>query len=361
MSRACLAGAHPALLSRAVLSQIKRGWLAGLYGARMSEHTLSFHRVVAMGLRHPARHETLAVQREARWRWPILLALLLTIPAFYLELIETQYSHWADIFYALGGSVQAFALMHVSLATRHPLRHLRGNALDVVLVSGLLLCSWLPHSLVSDWSLGVRLAVALLTLTRMVWAVQNLFSRAGVAYLMALALLVLVMCGLGFYWLEPSVKTLGDGLWLAFTTAATVGYGDMVPRTPAAKIFSVFVVILGYGVLSLITAAIAANFVEGEEREIEREVLREMRREVRTDVRALQEEINRLSDEIRALRGALLSPGEGQDGPDVAEPGQAASVTPVAGKPAFAPTGEVRPAATVAPADSPVLPSRDKG
>ena len=68
-----------------------------------------------------------------------------------------------------------------------------------------------------------------------------------------------------------------------------------------------------------------------------------------------------LTDEIRAVRGALLSPGEGQDGPDAAESGQAASVTPVAGTPAFAPPGEVRPAATVAPADAPVLPPRDKG
>ena len=51
--------------------------------------------------------------------------------------------------------------------------------------------------------------------------------------------LALLGLGPGFWWLEPRAETLGDGLWLAFTTAATVGYGDIVPTTPASKIFAV--------------------------------------------------------------------------------------------------------------------------
>jgi voltage-gated potassium channel len=87
------------------------------------------------------------------------------------------------------------------------------------------------------------------------------------------------------------VLSFGDGLWLAFTTAATVGYGDIVPSTPAAKIFAVFVVLLGFAVLSLVTASIAALWVQTEERRIERELLHELHRElraVRRDIATLQ-------------------------------------------------------------------------
>ena len=80
-------------------------------------------------------------------------------------------------------------------------------------------------------SLGLRLLVSLLALLRMLWALQHLVTRGGVTYLLLLSLGVFGLCGVGFWWLEPRVLSCGDGLWLAFTTAATVGYGDIVPST----------------------------------------------------------------------------------------------------------------------------------
>jgi len=50
-----------------------------------------------------------------------------------------------------------------------------------------------------------------------------------------LSVLMLAIAGAGFFWLEPRVKTYADGLWLAFTTGATVRYGDLVPSTPALR------------------------------------------------------------------------------------------------------------------------------
>jgi voltage-gated potassium channel len=151
---------------------------------------------------------------------------------------------------------------------------------DLVLIAGLVAAALLPSSHDSVAALGLRLGVALITLLRMVWAMQHLITRGSVTYLLVVALMVLLACGLGFWWLEPTVHTLADGLWLAFTTAATVGYGDLVPTTAASKIFSVFVVLLGFGVLTLVTAAIATSWVETEERRIEREILRDMHREM---------------------------------------------------------------------------------
>ena len=135
-----------------------------------------------------------------------------------------------------------------------------------------------------------------MVLMRMVWGLQHLITRGGLAYLMLLAMAMLGLCGVGFWWLEPSVHSLGDGLWLAFTTAATVGYGDVVPTTPASRIFAVFVVLLGFGMLSTVTAAIAAMWVETEERRIEREILRDLR-----------SEIDRLRGELAALRGEVTA------------------------------------------------------
>jgi voltage-gated potassium channel len=277
-------------------------WLSEHAQMVSSAPSSRFQSLMTLGLARPSAPERHAHQRAEAWRWPVLLALLATIPAFYLELVD-QAPAWApEILYLLGATVLGLALWRVSAATQRPWRHVRRNWLDVVQIAGLLACALLPTSMLSQFSLTMRLAVAALTLIRMVWAIQRLFSRAGVVYLLGLAAAVLALCGVGFYWLDPKVLTVGDGLWLAFTTAATVGYGDMVPSTTASRIFSVFVVLLGFGVLSLVTASIAAMFVEGEERRIEREILHDLHHELRglrAEVGKLREDLARVQEPAR--------------------------------------------------------------
>lgn len=133
-------------------------------------------------------------------------------------------------------------------------------------------------------------------------------ARRGVIYSVILCGAILLLGGVGFWLLDPSVKTIEDGLWLAFTTAATVGYGDMVPSTHASRGFSVVVVLLGLAVLSLTTASLSAIFVEkdieeAQVRPIEHELMREIKH-LRDEVHALRHEVN--SDKL--ARQALMRP-----------------------------------------------------
>ena len=122
-------------------------------------------------------------------------------------------------------------------------------------------------------------------------------ARQGVFYSLVLCGVILLLGGFGFWILDPGVHTMAEGLWLAFTTAATVGYGDVVPSTHASRMFAVIVVLLGLAVLSLATASLAAIFVEkdveeGEELRIEHELMHEIR-QLREEVQALRVEIQR--------------------------------------------------------------------
>ncbi|MCH7344689.1 potassium channel family protein [Pelomonas sp. CA6] len=245
----------------------------------------------AWGLTLPSPQNPAATRAERRWRWPVLLSLLATIPAFYIELLENLPTPLAVAIYVGAAAVLTLSLWRVSRHLIRPRLYLLGNLVDLLLIAGLLAAALLPPSLHSSGALALRLAVAFLTLLRMVWAIRHWVSRGGLAYLLLLALMVLLFCGVGFWALEPRARTLADGLWLAFTTAATVGYGDIVPTTAASKIFAVFVVLLGYAVLSLVTAAIAAMWVESTERRVEQDILRE-----------LHAEVQQLREELRAMR-----------------------------------------------------------
>ncbi|UUZ71409.1 potassium channel family protein [Polaromonas sp. P1(28)-8] len=65
---------------------------------------------------------------------------------------------------------------------------------------------------------------------------KRLVTRRGVMYSLVLCLLILGLGGVGFWVIEPRAVTLSDGLWLAFTTAATVGYSDIVPSTHLSRV-----------------------------------------------------------------------------------------------------------------------------
>lgn len=232
----------------------------------------------------------LADATEARWRKPVLAALLATIPAFYIELIEDLPTPLAVAIYMGAASL---LLVSIALTARHtdrPRTYWWQRKADVLLAAGLIGAALLPPSNTQDAALAARLLVAIFTLWRMVWLARVWLTRGSLGYLLLLSLLVFSLCGVGFWVLEPTVQSLGQGVWLAFTTAATVGYGDMVPHTPAGKIFAVFVVLLGYAVLSLVTAAIASFWVENTERRMERDILRDLH----SEMQALRKEIAEL-------------------------------------------------------------------
>ncbi len=242
----------------------------------------------------------------------MLIALVASVPAFYDSMMPTP-ATWATWMYLVSGVVLLGSTWWSQRATQrtepastqsaawghHPLQ-LR---LDWFLGAALMANAVLPQSNENEAALVWRLIVAVLMLYRLMRISQPLFTETGLARLMAMGAAVLALCGIGFYWLDPEVKSIHDGLWLAFSTAATVGYGDVVPSSTASRIFSVFVVLLGYGLLSLVTASIAAMFVGSQERKVERDILHDMH----TQMRSLRHEIDGLRNEVRQLRQSVTA------------------------------------------------------
>ena len=237
----------------------------------------------------------------------MLMALVASIPAFYDSLMPQQ-TPWAASMYILSGALVLVATWYEGRTTGTRLDELgltqgrwkAQQTADWILGFSLFTCAFMPPSSQSFGALGWRLVIALATLMRLIIVSKPIFAEAGLGRLLAMASAVLGLCGLGFYWIDPEVSSFSEGLWLAFSTAATVGYGDVVPSTTASRIFSVFVVLLGYGMLSLVTASIAAMFVGSQERKMEREILKDLHRQmkiVREDLAELRKTVHTLEEE----------------------------------------------------------------
>jgi voltage-gated potassium channel len=62
-------------------------------------------------------------------------------------------------------------------------------------------------------------------------------------------LIAVILLGSWFY-MRVEHWTLLDSIYFSITTLATVGYGDLSPHTGIGKIFTIFYILIGIGMLS---------------------------------------------------------------------------------------------------------------
>lgn len=252
----------------------------------------------------------MATPRQPEPPRPLLFtALALSIPAFYLVLTgaSAKSRDAGSLFYGLVAlMIGVDLLLHLrkSWSVRGSWAEL---ALDAMLFLGALGSAWPTDPFASRIEWLLRLAFSGLVLARLTVLLVKWLAPRHLLQVLLFAGGLLAVAGEGFYWLEPKVLSYADGLWLAFVTAATVGYGDLVPSTPGSRIFAGFIVLLGYAVFSVVTATIAAIFVGEDEKRLEREL--------HADIRSLRQEIAALRDELRdAMPGAKTDrPEEARD------------------------------------------------
>jgi voltage-gated potassium channel len=105
-------------------------------------------------------------------------------------------------------------------------------------------------------------------------AVRRIVTRRGFRGFLGLVVAVIGACGT-LAWTfertadEPQISSLADGLWWALVTATTVGYGDMVPVTPEGRGIAAVMMLIGIALFGVVTANIAAYFVEEDSTDLE--------------------------------------------------------------------------------------------
>jgi voltage-gated potassium channel len=101
--------------------------------------------------------------------------------------------------------------------------------------------------------------------------------------------------------------SLWDGIWWAVTTVTTVGYGDLYPTTVQGRLVGMAVMFFGIAFVSVLTASIAARFVQTEREPETNELLEALKRleadTIADGLRQVNERLDRLEALLARERG----------------------------------------------------------
>lgn len=97
--------------------------------------------------------------------------------------------------------------------------------------------------------------------------VYTLFKNEKFFYFLFIIFLTILFGAVTIFFADRYYQTKGlgglfDAVYWAVVTLATVGYGDIVPKSTMARIFAIAVILCGPFILSLITASISSIFIE---------------------------------------------------------------------------------------------------
>jgi voltage-gated potassium channel len=220
--------------------------------------------------------------KQATWRkyteWPLLLAALVFLVAYSVEVIGNVSGHRAllldEIIWTTWGLFIVDYVVNLVLAERR-LHWFVRNLHEVVILA-------LP-------ALRPLRLLRLFTLLRQMqhFAGHALRGRV-VVYVLGSAVLLTFVGALAVLDAEQDVagsniRNFGDALWWSASTITTVGYGDHYPITLIGRLVAVALMIGGIAVLGVITAALASWLIEqvgartaADTREIEAPLRREI-------------------------------------------------------------------------------------
>ena len=237
-----------------------------------------------IGLAGVANDERLRARRWGRWfEAPMLLIALWIVAEWYLSARGAYPEHWGFItnwvvwlFFAVETALLCFLV-------RDKRRYLLSNWINLLIIAVGLPLLWSNQPYAGALR-TLRILLLFGILFEMSSTIRQMLARNNIGLTLFVALIIIVMAGTSMAAIDPAIETFWDGIWWAWVTVTTVGYGDLVPESPQGKVFGGLLMILGLGLFSLITASFSAFLIAREEEEIveKEEAIIEKKKEVAT-------------------------------------------------------------------------------
>lgn len=248
-------------------------------------------------------------ERPAAKRWahhfelPMILLAIWMLLEWYLrekQIYSPVFAQVTDWF------IWSFFMLETVVITslvQDKFRYLRTNWMNLFIIIAAFPLLWVGSNYAAILrSLRVLLIFPILLNASV--SVRQVLARNYLGPVLLVALVFTLISGLIMAGIEPAIEDVWQGLWWAWVTVSTVGYGDTVPLSGAGKVFGAVVILFGVGFFSLLTASFSAYFISRGELEIEEEEEEEINqlKNIEDRIDAMEKTLQRIEERLKENR-----------------------------------------------------------
>jgi voltage-gated potassium channel len=232
--------------------------------------------VSLLGLSGVAPSENARARRWGRLlEWPMLGVAIWIMVEWYLGAKGLSFTWLVDLTNWVVWLAFTFEAVILTLLVDDRRFYLRTNWLNIFIILAGVPVLWgvLPYAAILR---SLRLLIAVQVLINMSGTLRTLLARNHLGTTLVVSLIVIVFAGILAAGIDPAVEHPLDGIWWAWVTVTTVGYGDIVPVSTAGKILGAILILLGVGLFSMLTASFSVYFISQKEDQFEEEIEEEI-------------------------------------------------------------------------------------
>jgi len=174
----------------------------------------------------------------------------------------------------------------MSISVKHKLFYLTTNWLNLVIIIILLPFLW-PPAYIATIVRIIRVGLMFRFLIPWLEFSTSFLSRNHLGTTIFIAIIFTTAAGLIIATFDPGIPDAQTGIWWAWQTITSVGYGDVVPVTLSGRILGTLVMVFSIGLLAVLTANFSAFFIQRGEKAEKREL-----REIHEVLKRLEEKID---------------------------------------------------------------------
>lgn len=244
-----------------------------------------------------ATERTAAISWAKRLEWPVLIVALWIPIQWYLEetgTVSMLTARWLDWVIWL---VFLFETTLLSSLVHDKKRYILSNWMNLVIIIAGIPMEWTYTPLIGALR-NLRLLLMLFLLVRLSHRIRMYLARGHLGIMLVITGIVTVLAGIIVSRLDPSIGSIWDGMWYAWVTISHTGYGDIVPKTAAARFFGGILIFLGVVLVTVFTANLSAFLIgTNAEDEEEKIVSNQPKEATLQDVMARLDRIERMLEE----------------------------------------------------------------
>lgn len=146
----------------------------------------------------------------------------------------------------------------------------------------------------------LKLPQAFAFLYRPLKKATRFLNTNGFKYVLFVTTLLILLGGILIHFAEG--MSIGDGIWWAFVTATTVGYGDISPDSLYGRLIAMVLMLMGIGLIGSVTSTLTSYFLKASDQNVESKAIQMIQERLEHFHELSDEDVENICQILRAMK-----------------------------------------------------------